>query len=49
LYSDVPSTGSIYDATAWEISRTIFSQDGNTSNEASATGSWNSRTSLQFS
>ena len=49
LYSDVPATGSIYDATAWEISRTQFSADGNTSTEASATGSWNSRTTLQFS
>jgi hypothetical protein len=49
LYSDVPATGSIYDSAAWEISRTIFSQDGNTSSEASATGAWNSRSSLQFS
>lgn len=49
LYSDVPATGSIYDAAQWEISRTQFSADGNSSTEASATGSWNSRTSLQFS
>ena len=49
LYSDVPSTGSIYDAPDWEISRTQFSADGNSSSEASATGSWNSRSSLQFS
>ena len=49
LYTDVPVTGSIYDATAWEISRTQFSADGNSSSEASATGSWNSRTTLQFS
>jgi hypothetical protein len=49
LYSDVPSTGSIYDAADWEISRTQFSADGNSSTEASATGSWNSRSSLQFS
>lgn len=48
LYSDVPATGSIYDAPDWEISRTIFSQDGNTSTEASATGSWNSRASLSY-
>ena len=48
LYSDVPATGSIYDAESWEISRTIFSQDGNTSTEASATGSWNSRASLSY-
>ena len=48
LYSDVPATGSIYDAEAWEISRTQFSADGNTSTEASASGSWNSRASLSY-
>ena len=48
LYSDVPATGSIYDAPDWEISRTQFSADGNTSSEASATGSWNSRASLSY-
>jgi len=48
LYTDVPATGSIYDATAWEISRTQFSPDGNTSTEASATGSWNDRTTLTY-
>ena len=49
LYSDVPATGSIYDAPDWEISRTQFSADGNTSTEASATGSWNSKASLSYS
>ena len=49
LYSDVPATGSIYDAAQWEISRTQFSADGNTSTEASATGAWNNRTSLSYS
>ena len=48
LYTDVPATGSIYDAADWEISRTQFSADGNTSTEASATGSWNSRASLSY-
>lgn len=48
LYSDVPATGSIYDAEAWEISRTQFSPDGNTSTEASATGAWNDRTNLTY-
>ena len=48
LYTDVPATGSIYDATAWEISRTQFSSDGNTSTEASATGAWNDRTTLTY-
>ena len=49
LYTDVPATGSIYDATAWEISRTQFSPDGNTSSEDSATGSWNNRSTLSYS
>ena len=49
LYSDVPSTGSIYDAPDWEISRTQFSADGNSSTEASATGAWNSRATLSYS
>ena len=48
LYTDVPATGSIYDAAQWEISRTQFSSDGNTSTEASATGSWNNRSSLSY-
>lgn len=49
LYSDVPATGSIYDAPDWEISRTQFSADGTTSTEASATGAWNSKASLSYS
>ena len=48
LYSDVPSTGSIYDAPDWEIYRTQFSPDGTTSTEASASGAWNSRASLSY-
>ena len=48
LYSDVPATGSIYDAADWEISRTQFSADGNSSTEASASGAWNSRASLSY-
>ena len=49
LYSDVPATGSIYDAAQWEISRTQFSADGNSSTEASATGAWNNRSTLSYS
>ena len=49
LYSDVPATGSIYDAESWEISRTIFSADGNSSTESSATGAWSNKQNLQFS
>ena len=48
LYSDVPATGSIYDATAWEISRTTFNSTGTSATEASATGAWNNRTSLTY-
>lgn len=48
LYSDVPATGSIYDSPDWEISRTQFSADGNTSTEASATGAWNDRSTLTY-
>ena len=49
LYTAVPATGSIYDAAHWEISRTQFSADGNTSTEASATGAWSDRTTLSYS
>ena len=49
LYSDVPATGSIYDAESWEISRTIFSADGNASTESSATGAWSNKTQLTYS
>lgn len=48
LYSDVPATGSIYDATAWEISRTTFNSTGTSATEASATGSWNNRATLTY-
>lgn len=49
LYSDVPATGSIYDAAQWEISRTQFSADGNSSTESSATGAWSNKTQLSYS
>jgi hypothetical protein len=48
LYSDVPAAGSIYDAAQWEISRTQFSADGNTSTESSATGAWSNKQNLTF-
>lgn len=48
LYSDVPATGSIYDAPDWEISRTQFSANGTTATEASATGAWSNRTTLTY-
>jgi hypothetical protein len=49
LYSEFPSTGSVYDSPNWEISRTIFNAAGTTSTESSATGAWSSRASLTFS
>jgi hypothetical protein len=49
LYSEFPSTGSVYDSPSWEISRTIFNASGTTSQEASATGAWSNKTNLQFS
>jgi hypothetical protein len=49
LYSDFPSTGSVYDSPNWEISRTIFNAAGTTSTESSATGQWSNRTSLTYS
>jgi len=49
LYSEFPSTGSVYDSANWEISRTIFNASGTTSSESSATGQWSNRTSLTFS
>ena len=49
LYTDVPATGSIYDAAQWEISRTTFNSTGTSATEASATGAWNNRTSLTYS
>lgn len=49
LYSAFPNSGSVFDAADWEIVRTIFNAAGTTSTEASATGAWNSRSTLQFS
>ena len=48
LYSDVPATGSIYDAAQWEISRTTFNSTGTSATEASATGAWNDRSNLTY-
>lgn len=48
LYSDVPATGSIYDSTAWEISRTTFNSTGTSATEASATGAWSNKENLTY-
>jgi hypothetical protein len=49
LYSDFPSTGSVYDSESWEISRTIFNAAGTSSSESSATGAWSNKQSLTYS
>jgi hypothetical protein len=49
LYSAFPNSGSVFDATGWEIVRTIFNAAGTTSQEASATGAWSNKTNLTFS
>jgi hypothetical protein len=49
LYSAFPNSGSVFDAMGWEIVRTIFNPAGTTSQEASATGAWSNKTSLNFS
>ena len=48
LYSAFPNSGSVFDATSWEIVRTIFNSAGTTSQEASATGAWNDRATLTY-
>ena len=49
LYSAFPNSGSVFDAEGWEIARTIFNASGTTSQEASATGAWSSKTQLSYS
>lgn len=49
LTSDFPQSGSIYDVTTWDITRTTTNAAGEIVSEASATGAWSSKTSLQFS
>ena len=49
LYSAFPNSGSVFDATGWEIVRTIFNSAGTTSQESSATGAWSNKTQLSYS
>ena len=49
LYSVFPNSGSVFDAEGWEIARTIFNSAGTTSQESSATGAWNNRSTLSYS
>jgi hypothetical protein len=48
LYSEFPSTGSVYDSPNWEISRTIFNSAGTSSTESSATGAWSNKGNLNY-
>ena len=48
LYSAFPNSGSVFDATGWEIARTIFNSAGTTSQESSATGAWSNKQNLTF-
>ena len=48
IYSAFPNSGSVFDATGWEIVRTIFNSAGTTSQESSATGAWSSKTQLSY-
>ena len=49
LYSAFPDSGSVFDATGWEIARTIFNAAGNVLSETSATGAWSNKTNLTYS
>lgn len=48
LNSDIPGSGSVYDAPLWDIVKTTTNSSGEVTAEASATGSWNSRASLSY-
>lgn len=48
LTSDFPSSGSIYDVTLWDISRTTTDANGDIVSEASAIGAWNNKTNLTY-
>jgi len=48
-YADFPNSGSIYDSALWDISRTTTDAAGEVTAEASATGAWSSKQSLQYS
>ena len=47
--SDIPSSGSPDNATAWTIYRIASNAAGDVTATASATGAWSSRTSLSYS
>lgn len=47
-YTDFPQSGSIFDSTAWDITRTTTNTAGDVVSETSATGAWSNRTSLSY-
>lgn len=48
LNSDIPGSGSVYDAPLWDITRTTTNSSGEVTAEASASGSWSNRASLNY-
>lgn len=48
LNTDIPGTGSVYDALLWDIVRTTTDSSGYVTEEASATGAWSNRASLSY-
>ena len=48
LNTDIPPTGSVYDSPLWDITRTTTDASGDVLSEASATGAWSNRASLNY-
>jgi hypothetical protein len=46
--SDFPSSGSVYDVTTWDITKTTTNDNGDVVSESSATGAWSNKTNLTF-
>ena len=48
-YEDTPASGDPFDSPHWAITRISTNSAGDVTAEASATGAWSSKTSLNFS
>ena len=46
--SDFPSSGSVYDVTLWDITKTTTNDNGDVVSESSAIGAWNNKTNLTY-
>lgn len=46
--SDFPSSGSVYDVTLWDITKTTTNDNGDVVSESSAIGAWSNRANLNF-